>query len=139
MPSITTTPFASSSLYAPSDTYVPNHNAPYVWTDSYASMNPSHSVSNVDLVTTNDNSSLDLTCTCCGCGIKFQFCFEYKLQKNCINSVLDYFNDAHCDMVCQLEIQRRYYSTFVPHAKAGILKNLTNRCNCLNLWDVVCC
>ena len=129
-----TNPFGSSLSYAPTDRYMPTPNSnpqPYQpSTSAYASSNPTHSVSSVDMLSTNhQHSPLDLNRICRGCGNKFESCFEYKLRKVCIHSVLDYFDEVGCDMVCELGIQKRYYSTFLSHSKAAILAKTT-------FWDL---
>lgn len=127
-----TNPFGSSLTYAPSveTTPKPNHQQYHSSANSYASRNPNDSVSSVDMICTNERCSpLDLNCVCRGCGNKFDSCFEYKLRKVCMHSVLDYFDDIGCDMVCELGIQKRYYSTFLSHSKASILENTT-------FWDL---
>ena len=82
----------------------------------YSSMKPTR---NEPVVHSPD---VDLTRICKRCGNQFKFCFEYKLRDICLHSVLDYFEEVGEDNVTETAIKKRFYSTFLSHMKAKILK-----------------
>ena len=77
----------------------------------------------MDIDSCTCSAGLDLNRICMGCNNSFFSCYEGKLHKICLHSVLDYLEKKDFKDIMERAVRKVYYNTFLFMIKAEFSKD----------------